>query len=119
MREFTIELPPTTKKNHQEIIYVSGHPRIIQSKQYRKYEKEAAWYVPRLSIDRPINVEAVFYMQSRRRVDLVNLLQALCDVMVACGTITDDNAKVIVGFDGSRVDYDKKRPRTEVRISER
>ena len=61
-------------------------------------------------------------MPTRRRVDLVNLLECTDDVLVNYGVIKDDNSTIVVSHDGSRVLYDKDRPRTEIiitRISER
>ena len=89
---------------------------MIPSKQYRDYEKEAVAFCPNLGIDYPVNVGAVFYMKTRRRVDLANLIGALHDTLVASGTVTDDNNRIIASVDGSRVGYDKEHPRTEVRI---
>lgn len=34
------------------------------------------------------------------------------------GVVIDDNSKIIATMDGSRVEYDKENPRTEVIISE-
>lgn len=57
-------------------------------------------------------------MPTRRRVDLCNLHEALCDVLVTFGVVQDDNCKIIASMDGSRVLYDKENPRTEVYIEE-
>lgn len=57
-------------------------------------------------------------MDSRRLVDLVNLEQALCDILVHYKIIEDDNSRIIASMDGSRVRYDKANPRTEVTIEE-
>lgn len=70
-----------------------------------------------LGIDQPVNVAAKFYMPTRRRVDLTNLNEALHDILVNYGILTDDNAKIIVSTDGSRVYWDKENPRTEVIIT--
>ena len=70
-----------------------------------------------LGIDQPVNVAAKFYMPTRRRVDLTNLHEALHDILVNYGILTDDNAKIIVSTDGSRVYWDKENPRTEVIIT--
>jgi len=56
-------------------------------------------------------------MPTRRRVDLTNLLEAIDDVLVHYGVLSDDNSSIIVSHDGSRVLYDKARPRTEVTIT--
>lgn len=118
---FTIRLAPITKKNHSTIITnkTTGKLMVIPSKQYKDYEHESAWFMPHIkTIDRPVNIRAVFYMPTHRRVDLVNLLQALCDILVKYSVIEDDNFNIVAGFDGSRVDYDKENPRTEVWIYE-
>ena len=49
--------------------------------------------------------------------DLVNLEEALCDLLVAYGVIEDDNCRIVASMDGSRVSYDKDNPRTEVEIT--
>lgn len=117
---FTINLAPVTKKNSQRIVTNSrtGRPFILPSKQYKQYETDCAVFMPKeeMIID-PVNIEAVFYMPTRRAVDLVNLQEALLDVLVAYRVIEDDNSKIVVSMDGSRVSYDKERPRTEVRIT--
>ena len=118
---FTIRLAPITKKNHSSIITnkTTGKLMVIPSKQYKEYEHESAWFMPHIkTIDRPVNIRAVFYMPTHRRVDLVNLLQALCDILVKYSVLEDDNFNIVAGFDGSRVDYDKENPRTEVWIYE-
>ena len=56
-------------------------------------------------------------MKTHRRVDLVNLLEATDDILVSCGVLKDDNAKIIVSHDGSRVYYDKEAPRAEIFIN--
>ena len=118
MLGFAIPLNPVTKKNHQRIIKTGGRPCVIPSKQYAAYEKAAAAYIPFTAapIDAPVEVSCRFYMQTRRRVDLTNLLEAVDDVLVKCGVLADDNSRIIVSHDGSRVLYDKYSPRTEITI---
>lgn len=65
-----------------------------------------------------MNVKAVYYMPNRRRVDLINLHEALHDILVHYKVLADDNCKIIVSTDGSYVDVDKWEPRTEVTITE-
>ena len=114
--QFTIPIEPKTKKNSQQIVMANGRPIIIPSKQYKEFEKSALWYIERIGIDYPVNVKALFYMKTRRRVDLTNLLEALDDCLVKGGMLVDDNSQIIVGHDGSRVLYDKNNPRIEVCI---
>lgn len=117
--KFVIQVAPRTKKNSQRIVTIGGHPRVIPSRAYKDYEAAAGYYLPHLKdpIGIPVNVEAVFYMPTRRRVDLVNLQEALLDVLVRYGVLADDNAKIVATMDGSRVAYDKEHPRTEVMIT--
>ena len=119
---FTIDLPPRSKKNSQQILTnrKTGRPFIMPSAAYKAYQKAALMLIPseaRQHIDYPVNVQCVFHMPTRRACDLVNLLEALDDVLVDAGVVTDDNCNVIAGHDGSRVLYDKEHPRTEVMIT--
>ena len=57
-------------------------------------------------------------MATRRRVDLTNLLEAIDDTLVHWGILEDDHSGIVVSHDGSRVLYDKDRPRVEVEIEE-
>lgn len=93
-------------------------PMIIPSKQYKKYEKEVKEFIPRdYNINFPVNIKAVFYMPTRRRCDLVNLQEALCDVLVKYQFVEDDNYNIIASMDGSRVAYSKEQARTEVEVT--
>lgn len=117
---FTINLAPVTKKNSQRMIQAKGRIIPIPSKQYVQYERAAWAFMPtaKSPIDYPINIKALYYMPTRRRVDLTNLHEALHDVLVKHRVIVDDNCSIVVSTDGSRVFYDKENPRTEVYIEE-
>ena len=117
--KLTIGLPPVTKKNSQRIVVVRNRPMVIPSKTYADYEKKCALFVHRLvePINYPVNVKCVYYMPTHRRVDLVNLLESTCDILVKYGVLADDNSNIVVGHDGSRVDYDKDNSRTEIVIT--
>ena len=118
---FVIKLTPISKKNSQQIMKnsVTGKPFIMPSKKYREYEQAAMWYIPQkgLHINEPVNVKCLFYMPTRARCDLTNMLEAIDDIMVKAGLLADDNFTVIAGHDGSRILYDKANPRTEVYIT--
>ena len=118
---FTLRLPPISKKNSQQILInrATGRPFIMPSKQYRDYEKNSLLFIPILKkpIDYACNVKCLFYMSTRRKCDLTNLLEAIDDIMVKSGLLADDNFTIIESHDGSRVFYDKENPRTEVYIS--
>ena len=72
---------------------------------------------PQMAISEAVNVKAVYYMPNRRRVDLVNLLEATCDILVKAGVLADDCATIVAAHDGSRVLLDRQRPRVEIEIT--
>lgn len=57
------------------------------------------------------------FTETKRKVDLSNLLNAVDDAMVKSGLILDDNRDIIAAHDGSRVFHDKFNPRIEIVIS--
>ena len=120
--KIVIPINPITKKNSQQIVYNKAVNRsfIIPSKQFREYELNCGLYLmyAKKGIDYPVNVKCVYYMKTKRKVDLVNLQEATLDVLVKYGVIKDDNSNIVVSMDGSRVDYDAKNPRTEIWIED-
>ena len=118
--KIVIGIIPVTKKTHQQIIRVHGKPIVIPSKQYWKYEKDCAPFLlpyAHQNIKDRVNVCCKYYMPTKRRVDLTNLLQSTMDLLVAYGILADDNSNVVASMDGSRVLYDKQNPRTEIYIN--
>ena len=119
--EITIPIQPVTKKNSQRLIRRGERIVPIPSAAYKEYEKCAAVFLSKykgIAIDSPVNVKCLFYMPTHRRVDLTNLLEAIDDVLVVNGILSDDNSKIVASHDGSRVLYDKAHPRTEIEIRE-
>lgn len=118
--KFTIKLAPRTKKNSNQLVGRGTRKIVIPSTLYRQYEKDAGWFLPKLPkpINTPVNVQAIYYMKTKRKVDLCNLHEALCDVLKVYRVVEDDNSKIIASMDGSRVKYDKENPRTEIIIRE-
>ena len=117
MVKFTIPGEPRTKKNHQRILRTKdGRPFVSPSEQYKEYEEYAGWFVPNETIDYPVNLKVLYYMGTRRTVDLCNLLESTCDILVRYKLIPDDSYKWVKGHDGSRVLYDKQNPRAEIFI---
>lgn len=111
---------PVTKKNHSRIVTAGGRRMLLPSKEYRAYEDACLWQIPasaRQKIDCPVTVQCVYYMPTRRRVDLINLLAATHDILVKGEVLADDNSLIICSVDGSRVAYDKESPRVEITIS--
>ncbi len=116
---FTISLPPVTKKNSQRVYRRGNSLLLLPSQAYEDYERFARWYLKGTGkkLDVPCEVKCLFYMKTRRRVDLTNLLEAIDDVLVKYKVLADDNSSIIVSHDGSRVLYDPENPRTEVTIT--
>ena len=121
--EFTLNVIPATKKNHGEIIHArNGAHIMLPSKAYRRFEKECLDIIEdkhRVEIDFPINAQCIFYMPTRRIVDLTNLLNAIMDTLVKARVLKDDNSRIVQSHDGSRVMYDKENPRIEILLEER
>lgn len=119
--KFTIKLPPVSKKNSQQILMRGDGRRFIApSKAYQQYEKQAGWFLQGLrgaKIARPVNVKCLYYMEKKKVVDLPNLINATLDVLTEYGVLADDESRIVVSTDGSRVLLDRENPRTEVTIS--
>lgn len=120
--KYTIKLAPITKKNSQQILNnpKTGRPFIMPSKKYKEYEKEAAWFLkpmPPRPIECRVNIKCLFYLPTRRRTDLTNLLEAVDDLLVHAGIIADDHYGIVEAHDGSRCFVDKDNPRTEITIT--
>ena len=119
--KMTIPGRPITKKNHSQILRTKdGRPFLAPSKQYKEYQDGAGWYLKGKGerLAGRYNVKCVYYMPTRHRVDLANLLSATCDILTHYGVLEDDNSNIIVSHDGSRVLYDKEKPRCEITIEE-
>lgn len=119
--ELLIHGQPVTKKNSMRLVQVHGRMIPIPSKQYKEYEHLCLAQIPgwqKCRIDYPVNVACVYWMATKRPVDLLNLLGATMDILVDAGVLKDDNARIVVSHDGSRVEYDKNDPRVEITITE-
>lgn len=112
---------PRTKKNSARILNGrSGRRYIAPSKAFEDYQEKCLWQIksPQKPISARVNVRCIYYMQTRRRVDLANLIEATTDILVKAGVLADDNSQIVAAHDGSRVDYDKADPRAEIWIEE-
>ena len=120
--EFTLSVTPRTKKNSGQIVMRGKYPVLLPSKQYLAFEKECMPYLNHVKdtagvINYPVNVQCIFFTETKRKVDLSNLLNAVDDAMVKSGLILDDNRDIIAAHYGSRVFHDKFNPRIEIVIS--
>ena len=117
----TLRGEPRTKKNSARILNGrGGRPYIAPSKAFADYEGSCLWQIrrPTRPLSARVNVRCIYYMQTHRRVDLANLIEATTDILVKAGVLADDNSQIVAAHDGSRVDYDKANPRAEIWIEE-
>lgn len=121
-----IPMNPITKKNHGRIVqkrFPNGKsiPIMLPSEAYSKYEKECKKYIPKIEepINYPINLKVLYYMETKRKCDITNLLQATCDMLVKYNILDDDNYTIVASVDGTQVFYDKENPRCEIFIEKK
>ena len=122
MLKITIPLTTRTKKNSQQI-YINkrtGKRFITQSDLYKEFEQNCGYFLSKykLNIAYPINIKCIFYTPNKRKKDLINLEEAIADILVKYGVLADDNYNIIQSWDGSRVVYEKDREETVIEISE-
>lgn len=112
---------PITKKNSGRIVTNGNRRFLLPSKAYERYEKDCLIQITgkyRKRLDGRYNLQCNYYMPTRHKVDLCNLLNATCDILVAAGVIKDDNCKIIASHDGCSVQLDRDNPRVEIEITE-
>ena len=112
---------PRTKKNSARILQGRGGRRFVApSAAFEEYQTSCLWQIraPTEPISARVNVRCVYYMVARRKVDLANLIEATCDILVTAGVLSDDNSRIVAAHDGSRVEIDRKNPRAEIEIEE-
>lgn len=120
MLKITIPINPIPKKNNSRFVSRGTFKRLLPSKRYEDYEKLCKRYLPILNepISCKVNLKCVYYRVDRRKIDLCNLLESTCDMLVKHKILLDDNYTIVVSHDGSRVFYDKSNPRVEIEIDE-
>ncbi len=119
--KLTLYGDPRTKKNSARILQGRGGRRFVApSAAFEDYQTSCLWQIraPPEPVSARVNVRCVYYMATRRKVDLANLIEATCDILVKAGVLADDNSSIVAAHDGSRVDYDKQNPRVEIWIEE-
>lgn len=125
--KYSIPLVAMTKKNHQRILTKVNketgkkHSFVAPSEYFTSFQNKCGWFIkplPEKPISDPVNIKYTFYMDTMRRVDITNLFNAMDDVLVHYDVLEDDNCKIVVAHDGSRVYYDKENPRIEIEITD-
>lgn len=116
-----IPLQCRSKKNSQQILINSrtGKPFVSQSKLYKDFERECGYFLNKYktNISYPINLKCTFYVKDKRKRDIVNLLNAIQDILVKYNIIADDNYNIVKSVDGSRIIYEKGREETIIEIA--
>ena len=120
--EAVIPIEPRSKKNSQQICINprTKRPFVKQNEKYVQFEKDCGFFLkhkPPAPIDYPVNCKCIFYRSTRIRCDLVNLQEAILDVLTRYEIITDDNFNIVATMDGSTVKIDKEFPRIEIVIT--
>ena len=125
---YTIPLDPRTKKNHMRIMGTGRRCPVCgkavrqfvsQGKAHDTYVAQALKLLfprPQDPIQGPVRVTYHFHMQTRRRVDVTNLIATVDDLLVSAQILDDDNSRILIHHDGTRVFHDKHNPRTEIWI---
>jgi Holliday junction resolvase RusA-like endonuclease len=116
----TIKGPPRSKKNSMQAMCIGGKPRLLQSKLYLAYERDALkqlWAVGNLQFFMPVHVVCTYWVPDKRKRDLTNLMAATHDILEKSQLIKNDD--LILSVDGSRIaGVDRENPRTEITITE-
>ncbi len=127
--QFVISGNPITKKNSQQILVnrATGRPFISPSAKYKEYAKAALWELAAQGVKEftdfdfpisvPVNVTCRYFMGTKRKVDLCNLIEGTLDILVDAGVLDDDNCTIVARHDESEVRYDKEHPRVEIEIT--
>lgn len=118
---------PVSKKNSLQMAVnkTTGQKFPVQSAAYKKYEKLAKHCLKPMGepIDYPINLKVTYWLKKNKdgsipktKVDLTNLLNATCDVLVKYNILADDNCQIVASLDGTRVIYTSDEEYTEIEI---
>ena len=130
LARYVVPLDPKAKKNSHRIAGCGKRCPVCgkYAKQFvrnadktTEYSFRAAQYLrpkPPKPIVGPVHLVYRLYTGTWHRKDDLNLYEALDDILVSNGILKDDDRKTIRSRDGSRVLYDKERPRAEIYIYE-
>jgi Holliday junction resolvase RusA-like endonuclease len=115
----TIPGAPRTKKNSGRIVRCGGFPKMLPSKAFEDWNRDAQQLI-RLALPpnwgplhAPVNCRALFYRKADIG-DAVGFYQALADALEEAEVVFND--RLIVSWDGSRMLKDAARPRIEVTL---
>lgn len=128
LAKFTILGVPRVKKNTQRAVIAVNrktgkpYPKIVMTPAYKAWQKSAIPQInrqkPSYTIDSPVNLKCLFYMDTEVKVDLSALYEGIQDELVSAKVLSDDNYTIVQSHDGSGVYIDRNKPRMEIIISE-
>ena len=113
-----------SSKNSKRIVRFGNKTALIASKQYlasvKPIEQQLVlnrqkWLRMSEGYEKPLKIVFKVYRKTHRRFDYLNIFQGLCDMMVKCGWLKDDNADEIIPV-FMPYDVDKTNPRVEIFI---
>lgn len=113
---------PYSPAHHGRIMMLGQLPKLLPNEEYERYAKAAIPFLKANfekcgTIDYPVNLKCIFYVNEQHKGTLSGYLQAVQDLLVEAGILADDNRNIVASVDGSEVLYDKENPRTEVTIT--
>ncbi len=113
-----------SKKNSKQIIKCGGRPVIISSKDYIKWERDAAFSLGLQAeghgvslpiVQCTVSIEIMF--PDARRTDLSNKAEGLLDSLVKAGVLTDDNWRVVNRLELIAIGSDKDNAGARITIN--
>ena len=119
---FVIPGPPRTKKTHNRIILAGGRQRVLPSKAFEQWQKDAGYFINNAKACWPhgefplpfrLNCRALFWRHANVG-DAVGFYQALADCLQHYGIVKND--ALIVSWNGSELLKDASSPRVEVTL---
>ena len=136
MAELRLVIPsaPRTKKTSNRVVRVGtrgrcpvckqqigGRPLVLPSEAWEAWRdanlpwlRQAAAKIGACPLRVPVNCAAIFFRDAARG-DAVGYYQGLADLLQEAGVVIDD--RWIETWDGSRIQVDHDRPRTEVTLT--
>jgi Holliday junction resolvase len=113
---------PMTKKNSPRVFMIGKYPKVLPSKAYVTYEKDAVsqlteHFKMRLpKVDKNVQIQAFYWLPDRKgKPDMIGLMQATADILETAQVIVNDSQ--VINWDGTRMmGYDKNNPRAEITI---
>lgn len=113
------------KKNNKRVVYnkKTGKPFIMTDKITDDYIKSAVAQLKEQFADLkitnyPINIQMVFYYETKHRKDIDNSTTTILDCMKDAGVIEDDDVTHVNEIYSYFAGYDKENPRVEIYLED-